>query len=158
MSSNPQSAYTILVGTMTGTAEIVAEEIGYALQQNGVAVTQLDMSGLTPAVFERPGRFILCTSTYGSGDVPDNARALYASLITQKPDLSHVQYAVFGLGDSTYQQTFCFGPKKFDALLESLGATRLTDTFLHNASGGSLPEEDCLEWMRPLLAAAGAPA
>ncbi len=158
MSTHSAPTYTILVGTMTGTAEIVAEEIAYALEQSGATATRLDMSGLTPAVFERPGRFIICTSTYGSGDVPDNAKAFYESLTAQKPDLSQVQYAVFGLGDSTYQQTFCFGPKKFDAVLESLGATRLTETFLHNASGGTLPEEDCLEWIRPLLADSAATA
>lgn len=149
--------YTILVGTMTGTAEIVAEEIGYALEHSGASVTQLDMSDLTPAVFQRAGRFIICSSTYGTGDVPDNARAFYASLQTQKPDLSRVQYAVFGLGDHAYPDTFGFGGKKFDALLASLGATRLTPTFVHDASGDTLPEEACLDWVKPLLAVHAAP-
>ncbi|HTN66875.1 MAG TPA: flavodoxin domain-containing protein [Burkholderiaceae bacterium] len=144
--------YTILVGTMTGTAEIVAEEIGYALEQGGAAVTQIDMADATPAVFQRPGRFIICCSTYGSGDVPDNAQALYASLLTEKPDLSSVRYAVFGLGDHAYAATFGYGGRKFDAALESLGATRLIETFVHDASGDTLPEDDCLEWLQPLLA------
>lgn len=152
MSTPSPLVYTILVGTMTGTAEIVAEEIGYTLERGGAEVSQIDMLDATPAVFERPGRFIICTSTYGTGDVPDNARAFYASLVAQRPDLSQVQYAVFGLGDHTYAETFCFGGKKFDTLLESLGATRLIATFLHDASGDTLPEEACLEWVAPLLA------
>jgi MioC protein len=150
---NPDSkpAYTILVGTMTGTAEIVAQEIGYALEQNGAAVTQIDMADATCAVFQRAGRFIICSSTYGSGDVPDNARDFYDALMAQKPDLSQVQYAVFALGDQCYRETFCFGGKKFDALLASLGATRLIPTFLHDAGSQMLPEEACLEWLQPLL-------
>jgi MioC protein len=149
--------YTILVGTMTGTAEIVAEEIQYALEALGATAAVFNMSGLDIDVFKRQGRFIICTSTYGSGDVPDNAKALFDSLTKHRPDLSGVYYAVFGLGDTTYQQTFCFGPKKFDALLASLGANRLTDTFLHNASGGTLPEEDCVEWTKGLVSNTTAP-
>lgn len=150
---NPDSplAYTILVGTMTGTAEIVAEEIGYTLQQNGAAVTQIDMADATSAVFQRAGRFIICTSTYGTGDVPDSARDFYEALRAQKPDLSQVQYAVFALGDRCYRETFCFGGKKFDALLASLGATRLIPTFLNDAGSQVMPEEACLEWLQPLL-------
>lgn len=143
--------YTILVGTMTGTAEIVAEEIQYTLEGLGATAVVLSMSGLAADVFERPGRFIICTSTYGSGDVPDNAKALFESLTLQQPDLSGIHYAVFGLGDTTYQQTFCFGPKKFDTLLASLGANRFSETFLHNASGATLPEEDCVEWTKALV-------
>src|SRR5690349_7839786 len=60
--------YTILVGTMTGTAEIVAEEIKLTLEGAGAAVMQLSMADLNATVFERAGRFIICTSTYGSGD------------------------------------------------------------------------------------------
>lgn len=152
MDSPSPLLYTILVGTMTGTAELVAEEIGYALEQGGAKVTQLDMADATPAVFQRPGRFIICCSTYGSGDVPDNAQALYASLMTEKPDLSAVRYAVFGLGDHAYPETFGYGGKKFDAVLESLGATRLIATFVHDASGDALPEEACMDWLQPLLA------
>ena len=33
-------------------------------------------------VFEQPGIFLICTSTYGQGDVPDNAKALYADLLS----------------------------------------------------------------------------
>lgn len=145
-------SYTILVGTMTGNAEIVAGEIGYALEQGGAAVTQIDMYDATPAVFQRHGRFIICCSTYGSGDVPDNAREFYASLLAERPDLSSVRYAVFGLGDHAYAETFGCGGRKFDAVLEALGATRLLATFVHDASGDTLPEEACLEWLQPLLA------
>ena len=46
------------------------------------------------------GVWLVCTSTYGTGEVPDNAKALYAVLGEQRPDLSKVRYGVVALGDS----------------------------------------------------------
>src|SRR5581483_9040205 len=139
---------TILVGTMTGTAELVADEVKDALRAEGLAVDVLPMDKLTPAVFERAGRFLICTSTYGQGDVPDNARDFFAALETARPDLSQVQYGVIALGDRTYVQTFCFGGKRFDQLLTALGAKRLGEILLHDASAGTVPEEVAVEWAR----------
>ena len=140
---------TILVGTMTGTAEMVADEIKDTLVAEGLTAEVLAMDKLTPAAFDRPGRFLICTSTYGQGDVPDNARDFFAALETARPDLAHVEYGVIALGDRTYAQTFCFGGKRFDQLLASLGAIRLGEIMLHDASAGTIPEEVAVEWARP---------
>ena len=139
---------TILVGTMTGTAELVADEVKDTLATEGVPAEVLAMDKLTPAAFERPGRFLICTSTYGQGDVPDNARDFFAAVETARPDLAHVEYGVIALGDRTYAQTFCFGGKRFDQLLASLGAKRLGEVLLHDASAGTIPEEVAVEWAR----------
>jgi MioC protein len=90
--------------------------------------------------------FLICTSTYGQGDVPDNARALYEDLQKKRPDLSKVRYGVFGLGDRTYAETFNFGGKRFDDLLTELGAKRVGERYKHDASSGVLPEETAVEW------------
>ena len=113
---------TILVGTMTGTAQLCAQEMELALDDGETQVATLMMDGLDASVFSREGVFLICTSTYGQGDVPDNARALYEDLKAKRPDLSHVRYGVFGLGDRTYAETFNFGGKRFDELLTELGA------------------------------------
>jgi len=139
---------SILVGTMTGTAELVADEVKDTLAAEGVAVEVLPMDRLTPAAFARPGRFLICTSTYGQGDVPDNARDFFAALETARPNLAHVEYGVIALGDHTYAQTFCFGGKRFDQLLTSLGAKRLGEILLHDASAGTIPEEVAVDWAR----------
>ncbi|HXA71825.1 MAG TPA: flavodoxin domain-containing protein [Stellaceae bacterium] len=139
---------TILVGTMTGTAELVADEVKDTLAAEGFVAEVLAMDKLTPAAFDRPGWFLICTSTYGQGDVPDNARDFFAALETARPDLTHVEYGVIALGDRTYAQTFCFGGKRFDQLLSSLGARRLGEVLLHDASAGTVPEEVAVEWAR----------
>lgn len=137
---------TILVGTMTGTAQLVAEELELVWDGEGVSVETLQMDDLDASVFERTGVFLVCTSTYGQGDVPDNAKKFYEDLQTRRPDLSRVRYGVFGLGDRTYAETFNFGGKRFDDLLTGLGAERLGERIQHDASSGVLPEEKAEEW------------
>jgi MioC protein len=141
----------ILVGTMTGTAQLCAQEMELALDDDDVKVQTILMDGLDSSVFSREGVFLVCTSTYGQGDVPDNARALYEDLKARRPDLSRVRYGVFGLGDRTYAETFNFGGKKFDELLSELGAKRIGERHMHDASSGILPEETALEWCQDWL-------
>ena len=142
---------TILVGTMTGTAQLCAQEMELALDDGDTQVATLMMDGLDSSVFQRDGVFLICTSTYGQGDVPDNARALYEHLQSAKPDLSRVRYGVFGLGDRTYAETFNFGGKRFDEVLTQLGARRVGERHMHDASSGILPEETALEWCQDWL-------
>ncbi|HJY75055.1 MAG TPA: flavodoxin domain-containing protein [Burkholderiales bacterium] len=142
----------ILVGTMTGTAQLCAQEMELALDDGETVVSTLLMDQLDGTVFQREGVFLICTSTYGQGDVPDNARALYEDLKAKRPDLSHVRYGVFGLGDRTYAETFNFGGKRFDELLAELGARRIGERHMHDASSGVLPEETALEWCQEWLA------
>ena len=146
-----QIAINILVGTMTGTAQLCAQEMELALDDGETQVETLMMDNLDSAVFAREGVFLICTSTYGQGDVPDNARALYEDLKAKRPDLSHVRYGVFGLGDRTYAETFNFGGKRFDELLAELGAQRIGERHTHDASSGVLPEETALEWCQDWL-------
>ena len=73
----------ILVGTMTSTADYVAQAIQMDCADLVDEIEVLQMDGLNIGVFEEDAIYLVCTSTYGSGDVPDNARALYESLATQ---------------------------------------------------------------------------
>jgi MioC protein len=98
-------------------------------------------------VFSGGGLFLICSSTYGQGDVPDNAKNLYESLQSARPDLSNVQYGVIALGDRTYAETFCNGGKRFDAILSELGARRIGEIMLHDASAGTMPEEIAVTWV-----------
>ena len=143
---------TILVGTMTGTAQLCAQEMELALDDGETEVKTLMMDGLDGSVFSKDSVFLICTSTYGQGDVPDNARALYEDLKATRPDLSQVRYGVFGLGDRTYAETFNFGGKRFDEILTELGARRIGERHTHDASSGVLPEETALEWCQQWLA------
>jgi len=142
----------ILVGTMTGTAQLVAQELELRLDDGELQAQTRLMDGLDAAVFAGGGLFLICTSTYGQGDVPDNAKQLYESLQSARPDLSNVQYGVIALGDRTYAETFCNGGKRFDRILSELGARRIGEIMLHDASAGTMPEEVAAEWVQVWIA------
>jgi MioC protein len=143
----------ILVGTMTGTAQLCAQEMELALDDEDTRVTTLLMDELDPNVFDERGAvYLICTSTYGQGDVPDNAKRLYDALVQDRPSLAGVRYGVFGLGDRTYAETFNFGGKRFDDILTELGAERIGERHTHDASSGVLPEETALEWVQAWVA------
>ena len=71
----------ILVGTMTGTAELCAEEMCDSLEEAGYSAEMTLMDKLDAKVFGANNAYIICTSTYGHGDVPDNAKKLYESCL-----------------------------------------------------------------------------
>ena len=136
---------------MTGTAHIVAEEIELAFSDESRRITVISMDRLGPEVFVAGKLYIICTSTYGQGDIPDPAYDFYEALQVQHPNLDHVRFGVLGLGDRTYQDTFNFGGKKFDELLISLGATRIGVRAELDASTGEYPEDAAMVWMREWL-------
>jgi MioC protein len=143
---------TLLVGTMTGTAQSVGQELELTLEDDDTVVKVLPMDGLDASIFSSGGLFLVCSSTYGQGDVPDNAKQLYESLQSVRPDLSRVRYGVIALGDRTYADTFCNGGRRFDKLLTELGARRIGEIMLHDASAGTMPEEVAVSWAPGWLA------
>ena len=145
----------ILVGTMTSTADYVAQAIQMDCADLVSDIEIQLMDNLDMSIFKATeaenALYLICTSTYGSGDVPDNARALYESMDSNPQYLGHVRYGVIALGDRTYMQTFCFGGKKFDERLQDLGAKRIGDVWCHDASSGTMPETEGTEWCRQWL-------
>ena len=137
----------ILVATMTGTALMVAEDIAEYCNDNDIntTITEMDNANIN-ILIDNKLPVLICSSTYGQGDVPDPAQEFYNDLKDSSPNLSHIKYAVFGLGDMTYRDTFAYGGKKFSDLLDSLNATKIGKPFYHDASDGSLPEEVAVEW------------
>ncbi|QDL54526.1 flavodoxin domain-containing protein [Rhodoferax aquaticus] len=147
---------TILIGTMHGNATHVAQALELSQGDLGISFTLLPMDGLNIGVFDAPGPFLLCTSTTGSGDVPDNAQALYQSLDHDARYLGHVRFGLIALGDSSYQDSFCGGGKRFDERLRDLGAQRIGPALELDAGGSNAPEDQaiawCAEWVKLLSA------
>ena len=145
----------ILVGTMTSTADYVAQAIQMDCAELIDDIEVQLMDTLDISIFGEASAkdtvYLICCSTYGSGDVPDNARALYESLDANPQFLGHVRYGIIALGDRTYLQTFCNGGKRFDQRLQDLGAQRIGEVWCHDASSGTMPESEGAEWCRQWL-------
>ena len=152
----------ILVGTMTSTADYVAQAIQMDCADLVDEIDVVLMDGQDISAFDdADALYLICTSTYGSGDVPDNARGLYDSLDETPRFLGHVRYGVIALGDSSYE-TFCEGGRLFDKALAARGARRIGEILCCDASSGDMPEEKAREWLEgwrdALAAEAGATA
>lgn len=139
---------TILVGTMHGNASSVAQALQFCADDIQATVDVLPMDGLDISVFDQPGTFIICTSTTGVGDVPDNAQALFHSLDAQAKYLGHVRYGLVALGDSSYGDSFLGGGKQFDERLRDLGAQRVGEICVLDAMETSQPEDDAVAWLK----------
>nr|WP_315848003.1 flavodoxin domain-containing protein [uncultured Rhodoferax sp.] len=139
---------TILVGTVHGNASVVAQALQFSADDIQATIDVLPMDGLDITVFDQPGTFIICTSTTGSGDVPDNAQALFHSLDAQAKYLGHVRFGLVALCDSSYGDSFMGGGKQFDERLRDLGAQRVGEICVLDAMETSQPEDDAVAWLK----------
>lgn len=139
---------TILVGTVHGNASVVAQALQFSADDIQATIDVLPMDGLDITVFDQPGAFIVCTSTTGSGDVPDNAQALFHSLDAQAKYLGHVRFGLVALCDSSYGDSFMGGGKQFDERLRDLGAQRVGEICVLDAMETSQPEDDAVAWLK----------
>lgn len=125
--SQASEALTILYGSQTGNAEDIAETLCERAQAAGLSATAYDMLDYKPKDLKKEKNIIVCVSTHGEGDPPDNAEELHAFLHGKKaPKLDGMKFSVLAFGDTSYEH-FCQTGKDFDAQLEKLGARRLTD-------------------------------
>jgi len=139
---------TILVGTMFGNATGIAQTLQLCADEVHATIEVLPMDGLDISVFDRPGAFIVCTSTTGVGDVPDNAQALLHSLDAQPKYLGHVRFGLVALGDSSYGESFYGGGRQFDDKLRDLGALRMGDICVLDAMETAQPEDEAIAWLK----------
>jgi MioC protein len=139
----------VFVATMTGLADVCGEEIEVALTAGGLPSDRHLMDSLDASAFAPYDLILIVSSTYGHGEIPDNGQALFESL--KGADLSGKQFAVFGLGDRTYADTFCAAGDSWDELLATTGARRLVDLMRHDASSGTLAEDVAGEWAAKTL-------
>jgi flavodoxin len=135
----------IFVATMTGLASICAEEIEAALTDAGIASETVLMDGLGADALDDFDTVVIVSSTYGHGDIPDNGQAFFEALSTVD-SLSGKAYTVFGLGDRTYMDTFCHAGEKWDTLFSGRGATCIAPLERHDASAGTLAEDEAGAW------------
>lgn len=139
----------VLYGTETGNAEMLAEDIAAHLSDHDASVTNL--SDFDPADFDRGTVYIVVCSTYGDGELPASAQPFAERMAVQAPDLTGIRFAVFGMGDSEYPETFNFGGKRIEALLTDAGAERLGQRVTHDASGSDMADDLALPWVDDIL-------
>lgn len=146
---------SILYGTESGNAELAADDVATALEDI-VQATVTDLSDIRAGVLSPDHTYLIICSTYGDGELPASAQPFHESLMTERPDLSGVHYAMFGLGDSGYGETYSRGSHTLDEMLAGLGATRIGEFGHHDASGTDGAGDAAADWAREILSTIGA--
>lgn len=126
-SASTAPAIDILFGTQTGNAEQVAEEAAELATSNGLAPKVAALDDVSMEALAKMERLIVVVSTYGEGEMPDNAELFWEALAAATaPRLEALEFAVLGLGDTSYEH-FCQAGKLIDTRLEQLGAKRMAE-------------------------------
>ena len=147
LSAEPFSI-TVLSGSQTGNAKSVADKVAAELTEAGIAVKRVALKDYKAKTIADEKYLLLVTSTQGEGEPPEEGVVLHKLLNGKKtPKLTELQFAVLGLGDSSYPN-FCQAGKDFDQRFAELGATRLFERVDADLDYSATTEQ----WIRDIVA------
>ncbi len=141
---------SIFAGTVYGNAQHVAEQVEEALATQGVDCELFSDPEVSD--FVDAEAILVITSTTGQGDVPPNLEMVFSDLKDEFPLMNNKPFAVAGLGDSSYGETFCGGGRQFFDLLSELQGNPVADMLEVDAIETLEPEKDVLEWVETIKA------
>lgn len=138
--------FEIIVGSVLGASEYVAD----ALQDVLLCNTHSAEIHLTPLLsdLDRSATWIICTSTHGAGDLPDNIQPFAEKLKNQT--LTTTPFLVVGLGDSSYD-TYCHGSIQIENIMLGAGAKLLCPALHIDVLNHPIPEDAAVVWLRDWL-------
>ncbi|KKA29517.1 hypothetical protein TD95_001577 [Thielaviopsis punctulata] len=116
-------------GTEMGNSLDLAEQLSRMAQRLRFKVDLREMNSVQLSSLFKYSLVLFVVSTTGLGEMPKNASVFWKRLLRKKLTpgcLSGVNYAIFGLGDSSYQQ-FNWASLKLSKRLTQLGATEMLE-------------------------------
>lgn len=136
----------ILVGSTLGGTEYVAEAAQSLVEEAGHNTELHFNPDLDQLPITTNQVWLICVSTHGAGDYPDNFKPFIEQLTQVSQDLSHIRYGLVGIGDSNYD-SFCYAAFNVDKLLHDKGATRLGELFTIDVVDYPMPEDRVVDWI-----------
>nr|UZN72640.1 cytochrome P450 reductase [Spodoptera frugiperda] len=138
----------VFYGSQTGTGEefagrLAKEGIRYKMKGMVADPEECDMEELMKLQEIPNSLAVFCMATYGEGDPTDNSMEFYEWIKNGEPDLTGLNYAVFGLGNKTYEHYNAVAIY-LDKRLEELGATRVFELGLGDDDANI--EDDFITW------------
>jgi len=117
----------ILYGTQTGNSESVANDAAAVAKTHGLLPVVKSMDEIEIDALVKMEYLLIITSTYGEGEMPDNAQLLWDAISADSAEkMQDTQFSVLSLGDTSYD-LFCKAGIEWDNRLAELGAKRLYD-------------------------------
>ena len=139
------SSFQIIVGSMLGGSEYVAEACEETLKNLGHHV-ELHFQPDFAQIPNENQTWLICTSTHGAGDYPDNIEEFVSDLKSTDQDLSSVKFLTIAIGDSNYD-TFCYAGININKLLLSIGCINSVPLLTLDMSQDIDPEELAQAWL-----------
>ena len=138
--------FEIIVGSVLGASEYVAD----ALQEVFLSHTHSAKIHLTPQLLDldQGATWLICTSTHGAGDLPDNIQPFAKQLENQI--LSKTPFLIVGLGDSSYD-TYCHGSILIESIMINVGAKLLRPALHIDVLHHPIPEDIAVKWLESTL-------
>ncbi len=130
-----------------GTSLEVARAAKTVLENCGHEVTAYEnFAPENTAVFDPNSVLLVCCSSTGMGDLPQNITPFYQVLTTQFPRIAGMAYGVISLGDSSYPN-FAQAGKTIDEALADIGAARLGEMLILDATQTQDHAADASKWV-----------
>ncbi|WP_145574700.1 NADPH-dependent assimilatory sulfite reductase flavoprotein subunit [Yersinia alsatica] len=140
---------TLISASQTGNARRLAEQLRDDLLAAKLNVNLVNAGDYKFKQIAQERLLIIVASTQGEGEPAEEAVALHKFLLSKKaPKLPETAFAVFGLGDTSYEH-FCQAGKDFDNKLAELGAERLLD----RVDADVEYQESAQQWRQQVVAA-----
>lgn len=138
--------FDIMVGSVLGASEYVAEALLVAIKEAG----HDGECHFNPSIstLNKNNVLLICTSTHGAGDLPDNIAPYAKALQTQ--DLEGVNAIIIGLGDSSYD-TYCGAAMKMETIIVEQRARLLAESLHIDVLNHPIPEDIAVEWFTAQL-------
>lgn len=138
--------FEIIVGSVLGASEYVAD----ALQETLLNHTHSAKIHLSPQLqdIDLSATWLICTSTHGAGDLPDNIQPFAEQLGTV--NLSNLSFLLVGLGDSSYDN-FCQGSIQMEKIMLNADAKILCPALHIDVLNHPIPENVAVEWLQNWL-------
>lgn len=114
----------ILSGSQSGNADGVAALVGKKAADYGLDPTIKAMDEIPLADISGYKRVLIVCSTWGEGEMPDNAEDLWNAATSSSESLAGNHFSVCSLGDSSYE-FFCQSGMDWDGWFEKAGSNRI---------------------------------
>ncbi|WP_394173046.1 flavodoxin domain-containing protein [Thalassotalea litorea] len=143
------SSFQIIVGSMLGGTEYIAEAVESVIKDANHSC-ELHFQPEFSQIPRKDQTWIICTSTHGAGDFPENIESFVENLCAYDQPLDDLKFFVIAVGDSNYD-TFCLAGKNIQNNMLSKGAKEIIDIFCIDMDEDIDPEEIAEQWIRDHL-------
>lgn len=144
----------IFSGSVYGVAEDVALRAVKVLNEAGFETFYNPRATLSDLLGFAPEALLAVTSTTGMGELPDSLQDLYGQMRDQLPAAWRgLPGAVLGLGDSSYDDSYCGGGELIRELFVEMGVREVVPMLRLDASETVDQEDDAEPWLAEFIAA-----